>query len=143
MQPALHLRHRPVVIRCEGTDVNEWADKINTLAGWNAEEIYFNSSNPYQEIKSTLDKGANIMFFCTLDTKTGKIVSNSNLGKGSNFVRHYVSVKAVNSDFILIYNPYINDFQRYSWDDFTNSWGPAIVITHHHYRAPQVKDRTT
>lgn len=115
-----------------------WITKINSLDDWSAEYKSIDYRKPYEDIKSTLEGGAStIMVLCTLDTTTGLLVT---LPSGDydtkRYVSHWVSVAGISKQEILIYNPFTNSFQPYTWKEFGDTRKGAVVLYYHQTYLP-------
>jgi hypothetical protein len=120
-----------------GSNLGDWIKVINTLPGWSATSKWFGWRTLQEEITQTLSNGSYIILGCTLDLKTGRLGSNSLDNDGQvRYVGHW-SVLMASSDYgVIIYNPYTNNYQVYSWEEMKGGFGVAILIN---YRKPNVK----
>ncbi len=125
----------------KGSTFGGWIRVINGLPGWSATSKWFGWRNLQEEVFQTLSNGSYIILGCTLDKKTGLLVSNSlNTDGQDRYVGHW-SVLVASSDYgVTIYNPYTNSYQVYTWKEMKGGFGVAILVNYRKPVFPKVTD---
>jgi hypothetical protein len=73
------------------------------------------------------DSGSYIIVGSTLDLNTGELVSADHNGDG--YAYHWVVIAQATEDSVVIYNPYTNTYQSYTWQEFNATRGHVFVFT--------------
>lgn len=119
----------------KGSYFATWVNTINSLPGWSAESHWIDWRDPQKHIEGILSNGTYIILGCTLDKETGLLVKNSLDVKGQErYVGHFVVLYGSSDYGVMIYNPYTNTTQVYSWEEMKECFGVMILVN---YKEPE------
>ena len=110
----------------EMSTLNDWVNFFNDLPGWQANYKYIDGTRPYEDVRQTVADSSYIMVNVNLNKGSGAIVKSSL--EGENYAKHWIVIDIFDENGVTVYNPYLNNYQNYTWDVFTSSDGVSLVV---------------
>jgi len=130
------------------TQVNDGNKK--DILGWNSSLNAANRADALTVMISAHYTGCGVIVDVYVDPGTGKLIAappnyndeNDPVNHGYTGVGHWVAVKNISSTSITVVNPFNNDYEDYSLNDFFSTFvhGTILTIDPHKYREGDLRE---